>query len=245
MKKNLLVSCIAFFLLSAASASYAAIDVVIALTGNAGYVPNGSMDDAVSWYGDDAAWDLNVYNFTDSFEGETSGAWYAAGADFEPRIFYNAFGLGLSAGYQYGGKTASKASSEDYTSVQSLAMTLTAFSYLGTFYYSFNINKNSSIVLGLGGGYYQAAITRVEKAEGFATGNFKTTTEYTGSTFGAHLKVEYNRRSGKLNYFFGIMGRYANVDEFEGDDGSLVFQNENVEGSFTGAFAYAGIGVIF
>ena len=227
------------------SAVYAETNFSINLSGNLGYVPNSSMDDAVSWYGDDTAEELNTLNSTDVFKGKNEKAGLGAGIDLEGRLFLNNLGLGLSLGYQYGGESRSVAKAGGYDTEQSLSLTATALSYLGTVYYKYTLAETSYVLLGAGGGYYQGKMQIKEEAKGFASGNGSDEIDFDGSTWGAHLKAEYNYAMDSIGFFGGVMARYASIDEFKKDGAVLTSDGDNIEGNFSGVLLYFGAGLNF
>ena len=227
------------------SAVYAETKFSINLIGNIGYVPNSSMDDAVKGYGDFIAADLNLVNPGDPFKGKDEKSVLGAGIDLEGRLFLGSIGFGLSAGYQYGGESRSVAKASGYASEQYLSLTLTAITYLGTVYYKYSMDENSFVLLGVGGGYYQGTMTLTEEAKKFMNGNFKDEIDFKGNTLGGHIKIEYNKMIGSIALFGGVMGRYANIDEFKKSGFILTSGDDNIEGSFTGLLLYCGAGVNF
>lgn len=234
-----------FFILSA-SAIYAETDFSVNLSGNLGYVPNSSMDDSIDIYGDAVAEQLNALNNTSLFEGKNDKAGFGYGADIEARMLMDSIGFGLSLGYQVGGESVSKAEADGYKSEQSLSLELTAVSYLATVYYKHAITESGYLLLGAGGGYYDGTMTLTEEAKGFASNNFKNDYEFAGSTWGGHLKMEYNYLIGSVDLFGGVMARYAKIDEFKKSGHPLTSDgDDNIEGSFSGVLFYLGAGYQF
>ena len=229
----------------AVTAVYAETSFSINLIGNMGYVPNSSMDDAVKGYGDATAIALNAVNPGDPFKGKDEKSVLGAGIDLEGRLFLGSIGFGLSAGYQYGGESRSVAKASGYASEQYLSLTLTAITYLGTVYYKHSIDETSYVLLGVGGGYYQGTMTLTEEAKKFMSGNFKDEYDFEGNTLGGHIKVEYNRMMGSISLFGGVMGRYANIDEFKKSGFALTSGGDTIEGSFSGLLLYFGAGLNF
>lgn len=227
------------------SAAYADVNYGIAGIFGMGYTPNSSMDDAVAFYGDTASTTLNKLNKTTLFKGSKDKAGLAIGADLEARLFVDEFGIGVSWGYLYGGKSKSSAEAEGYKYKQTLSLKLDSYAYMATFYYRYVIDTNGFLLIGGGPGFYKGTMEYKEEASGFTTGNFNYTYEYTGNAWGGHLKLEYNLLVGPLDMFAGVMGRYAKIEKFERNGDVLTSSGENVEGNFSGFLVYIGAGLLF
>jgi hypothetical protein len=239
-----LVFCISMFSIANAQIQMGegTTNFALVVSGGLGYAKNSSMDDAVSWYGNDAATALNILNGTTVFYGDNDKAGFAAMADLEGRLFLGNIGFGLGIGYQSGGKSKSAAKADGYQSEQSLTLKLEAISYLGTMYYRSILSENSFLTFGAGIGYYNATMTVIEEASGFMSGNFKYEYEFTGSAWGGHASIEYNYLYGNIDIFGGALIRYANVKEFKRNGNALTYNNYKVEGNFTGIVFYIGAG---
>ncbi len=207
-----------------------------------GYASNSKMNDVVAGYGDEVADDLNDVNSTSVFKGKADNAGFAYGFDLDARVIGDSFGVGCSLGYQVGGESSSSAEASGYESKQSLSLELSSTVYLLTLYYKHVIDESSFILFGAGPGFYNSKMKLAEEASGFVSGNFKDEYEYTGSTWGGHFKVEYNYLIGSVDIFAGLLGRYAKVSEFEKDGVALTVSGEKLEGNFTGALIYFGVG---
>jgi len=210
-----------------------------------GYAPNSQMNDAVAGYGDAAAAALNAVNSTTVFKGTKENAGFAYGFDLDTRLLVDSFGFGCTIGYQGGGTSSSTAEASGYQSKQSLTFYLSSVSYLATLYYRHIIDETSFLLIGAGPGYYKGTMKLTEEAKGFISGNFKDEYSYGGSTWGGHVKAEYNVLLGSIDLFGGVMGRYAKISEFKKGGIALTSSGKKLEGNFTGALVYFGAGLMF
>lgn len=224
------------------SALFAGTDFILGISGDLGYAPNSQMNDAVSGYGDAAADSLNTLNSTSAFSGKEEKAGFAIGVDLDAKLLVDSFGIGFSTGYQLGSQSSSVAEASGYSSEQSLTINLSAIAYLATLYYRYVLDEKSFLLIGAGPGYYKSTMTLTEEASGFSSGNFKNEYKYSGSTWGGHFKLEYNAVAGSVDFFAGVTGRYAKVDEFKKDGVTLTSSGKKMEGNFTGVVIYCGAG---
>jgi hypothetical protein len=208
-----------------------------------GYAGNKQMNDAVGGYGDYVAGELNTLNSTNVFSGNEDKAGFQYHLDLELRYLMSSFGFGASFGYHGGGKSESVAEADGYESKQSLSITLSATPVLGTLYYRQNLSDFFDLVFGIGAGYYNGQMVVKEEASGFVSGNFSNEYEYKGSTVGYHGKIELISKSSFYHFYAGILGRYAQIDEFKNGSTTLTVNGKKLEGNFTGATLYFGAGL--
>jgi len=244
MKRFSLFAAALLLSLGVSSTVFADVNVSFNVLGGLGWAPNGNMDDSVSWYGNDRATYYNTTYSTSVFKEENDGAGVAYGIDFEPRILFENFAIGVSIGYHVGGESTSTAKASGYTNEQSLSLKLKSTPYLGTLYYKRNLSGDSFLLIGGGIGYYKSTMVVTEEASGFASGNFENEYEFTGSTIGYHARVEANIQVGMVDIIGGLMVRYAKIDTFSNNGNTLTYNGDNVEGNFSGILCYLGAGLM-
>lgn len=214
--------------------------------GALGYAYNKDMADLAKAIGDYDAAAANTYA---AGLGEIGG-WGAKdksipaafGADIEPRLFFGNFGLGVSIGYHFA-EAKTEVVSSRWTDEATVKMQLFVLPIAGTFYYKTTLSDTSSLVFGAGVGYYTAKLKHKTDGKG-VFGNISETFKADG--IGYHAKIEYDYiMDGNIVLFGGILGRYAEIDEYEASDGTIVKNTDssNLSAGLTGVSFYIGAGL--
>lgn len=250
MRRFLFITCVLFVFFSVFSSTLFALDFFIGANIEIGYAPNSDMNGHVADAGESYASDLNSYLesyfLTADFSTDDKKADICYGVDLEPRLFFGPLGIGISAGYHLTSRALSDVESPTWIDNTSFSLKLKVIPVTGTLYCKFNLKGNKSLLLGAGAGYYMSTITSVYEDD-------VTVSVYYGQTFerdwkadgtiGYHAKLEFNRLLRSVNVFYGVMGRYLEIEDFK-DEGQTLKNSDGsvLKAGLTGVQLYGGVG---
>jgi opacity protein-like surface antigen len=209
-----------------------------------GYAHNPDMSDWTKWLGGELADDLNAVVGSNSFKSDDSSANVVLGAEFEPRLFLGAVGLGASGGF-YTTRAESKVESKSWADSATYTLTLNVIPVTGTLYYRKAVSDSGYLVFGAGAGYYMATLEVEIEDKVSIPPDFGDSRTFKNTAIGYHAKIEYNHvLSGSAIIYGGLMGRYVEFDKFEkngvwpvNEDGSAL------TAGLSGVSLYVGLGL--
>lgn len=213
------------------------------IAGGLGYAHNPDMDNFTESEGSLLANDYNTVTSTNDFSAENSTGCFTMAFDAELRYFFNNIGLSVASGYQFS-RSKSEVTGSGWIDKGTFTMTLAVIPVIATVYYRGDISTNSFFLLGCGGGYYSGTIEgEYVDDDTLAPDNSYDVKSDTSSTFGFHLKAEYDLVFGNWFLSAGILARYVQFDKFEENGNALKYDGKTIEAGLTGATFYIAGGL--